>query len=107
VKAGRFRVGDVRSWAAAQWPDCDFTDVPHSPNTGGASGRLPALRGTAAGYSSPDNLPDAITEIHALRGQISSLRKTIEMAEGQIRALEPDATSWRDWNKKKERPRKN
>jgi hypothetical protein len=95
ARPGVFRLGDVGIWARAKWPGGQFSDVPVSPSSGGASLALSGYRVTAAGYTHATTLQAASEEVLALRAEKRALEQALAAAEAQVRELEPDACKWR------------
>ncbi len=77
VGPGVFRLGDVGVWASTRWPDVQFSDLPMSPNSGGASLVLSGYRGTAAGYTQARTLEAAIEEVLVLRTENRALAQAL------------------------------
>lgn len=111
VKAGRlvptkggFALGDVRFWASMKWPG-RFADVPAHAGIGHGAIDLPGFSVSGSGQALPTTLADAHQEILDLHRRVEALQRELEFERERVRDFEPDATRWRDWNRKKGRPR--
>jgi len=112
---GNFALGAISGWLRQGWPG-HFDDVPRAPRI--VTARVSVGEGsdtakvTVRGLVLPGDIARchaAITRMEnnivALEREVERLRSCLASSQAETRALEPDATRWRDWNRKKGRKR--